>query len=115
MKTIVENNRLIADFMGYETYEHTNSIAINIGEGNEFNSEVFGHIHTKFHESWEWLMSVVEKIENIQFNVEQSGGSCTIHPCVLKEPVFETYSTNRLEATYQAVIQFIEWYNEHKN
>lgn len=57
-----ENNKLIAEFMGYETYEHTNSIAIRINEDNEFNSLDFGHIHTKFHTSWDWLMPVVFKI-----------------------------------------------------
>ena len=112
MKTTEENNRLIAEFMGLVESSIPNKF------WTEKTKEGFGvgkFVDLNYHTSWEWLMSVVEKIENIQFNVEQSGGSCTIHPCVLKEPVFETYSTNRLEATYQAVIQFIEWYNENKN
>ncbi len=72
----------------------------------------------KFHTSWEWLMPVVEKIEN--FHPYQDfiiGGNRAILESY--SSVEELYSgifdgDSKIEATYKAVIAFIGWYNKQK-
>jgi len=104
-----EENKLIAEFMGYKTYEHTNSIAIRLLEENEFNSIDIGHIHTKFHASWDWLMPVVEKIEQTNEGVTLviiEDERCHID----NQKGFEIDSVGhtKIEAVYNAVIKFIK-------
>ena len=106
---------MIAEFMGYETYEHTNSISIRITEGNEFNSSDIGHVHTKFHTSWDWLMPVIEKIENIGFSVKIQRLKTSIHPLVEDKELFGFVCgdvSKKLEITYDTIVQFIEFYNQ---
>jgi len=110
-----ENNKLIAEFMGYET----------VGDGyiipyDDTDNDYYLPEHLKFHSSWEWLMPVVEKIENTSvdnkdnsdsfFNVvieafecDINGGGNTIH----------ANGHTKKEATYKAVVEFIKWYNEN--
>jgi hypothetical protein len=105
-----EENKLIAEFMGYKTYEHTNSIAIRLLEENEFNSIDIGHIHTKFHTSWDWLMPVVEKIESLNFSIEMNKQEEGDYQCLIikKDILVQTFSNNKIEAVYNAVIKFIK-------
>ena len=54
----MDNNKLIAEFMGLETpdgcyFEHLTK---------EGNRELTHHILLQYHTEWNWLMSVVEKI-----------------------------------------------------
>tara|TARA_R110002050_G_scaffold237499_1_gene373437 strand:- start:63 stop:359 length:297 start_codon:yes stop_codon:yes gene_type:complete len=60
-----ENNKLIAEFMGWDIQNQT-TIPTNIHLSNlEFdNGEV---MELKYHTSWDWLMPVLKKI-NIQLN-----------------------------------------------
>ena len=56
----MNNNKLIAEFMGLETpdgcyFEHLTK---------EGNRELTHHILLQYHTSWDWLMPVVDKIEN---------------------------------------------------
>jgi hypothetical protein len=47
-----DNNKLIAEFMGGEKPERTSDLRHFIEE------------HHNYHTSWDWLMPVIEKIEN---------------------------------------------------
>ena len=104
-----EENKLIAEFMGYETYEHTNSIAIRLLEENEFNSIDIGHVHTKFHTSWDWLMPVVEKVEGLNFSIEMNKQEEGDYQCLIikKDILVQTFSNNKIESVYNALINFI--------
>ena len=57
----------------------------------------------KYHTSWNALMPVVHKIEDT----------------LSKAPIFgyndDGFSSNNFEVKYQAVLDFIEWYNENNN
>jgi hypothetical protein len=97
-----ENNKLIAEFMGYETYDHTDSIAIRLSNGNEFNSEAIGHIHVKFHTSWDWLMPVVGEIDHLEYESERL------------DKIEMAIKTRQINAVHKAVVEFIKWYNENK-
>lgn len=72
----------------------------------------------KYDSSWDWLMPVVEKINGMYHRITIEGNEeedrCTVL-CYddngkLDNEVYEC-GLNLLEATYKAVIKFIEWYN----
>ncbi len=83
----MNNNKLIAEFMGWDIKLPT-TIPTNLHLSNlELdNKEIFD---LKFHTSWDWLMPVVEKIYSIDADVD----------------FFKNIS---LEDTYKAVVQFIK-------
>lgn len=75
----------------------------------------------KYHKSWDWLMPVVEKIESIIFN-EDNSFNVTIgstNYCVIQDSHGEVYDStedskeSKLLTTYSAVVEFTEWYNEN--
>lgn len=105
-ETIIKNNKLIAEFMGYNVY-HTPSGTMFIGHRDDFHHENFGCTKTelnkmfkdghlqawythqgsiKFDSSWDWLMDVVSKIETINLGAPSlmcvrvciKGNSCRI-------------------------------------
>ena len=70
-----------------------------------------------YHTSWDWLMPVVEKINTLfggEMNTLIMSNACKIYsdnPSIYNS-IVDANST--IEATYQAVCKFIEWYNENK-
>ena len=81
----MKDNKLIAEFMGVgEHYEAQSS--------NMFN---------QYHTEWNWLMRVVEKIEDYLYdNVGKVGY------------FDECLSSNNLDVRYKAVVEFIKQYND---
>lgn len=73
---------------------------------------------THWHKSWDWLMPVVEKIETmdgIRFIIEKN----RVLVCAISGDEYywnsgTTYDT-KLQTTYNAVVEFIKWYNENKS
>lgn len=102
---IIVNNKLIAEFM--------DSITLD-GNGNskeDINS-------FKYHKSWDWLMPVVDKIENLgNCQIDISFEWCRI---CYKGGLFEIDTRNhikantKIEAVYFACIEFIKWYNDEQ-
>ena len=127
MKT-TENNRLIALFMGSEE-DHNGEFDLfgTSSLGNVFqdveadNSDAkhfFSPEEMKFHNNWDWLMPVVEKIETI-FNgdipiVSISQESCEIEFYDYQRDDQPTYFAHggKLKSTLDCVVSFIEWYNQ---
>lgn len=107
MKT-EETNKLIAEFL-QPTTKHDNFYFPQFKEpyifqGNlEGYSEVFRTEDLKFHNDWNWLMEVVEKC----FKIEANYG---LHKNIEDALIFN--SENRIQDVYNAVVQFIEVYNE---
>ena len=111
MKTTEENNKLIAKFMGAVFHKHIN-------EWYDWDGLYMGE-SLRFDTSWDWLMPVVEKIENIQddvennsirahkFDVEIRQHCCTIHGTEIEV----TEMGSKILCVYYAVVEFIEWYN----
>lgn len=83
------SNKLIAEFMGYESYEYR-GYTMFVFEENNHRTDVDLHYHT----SWNWLMPVVEEIDHLQFEevVEIETG----------------LKMRSLSATYNAVVEFIK-------
>lgn len=122
MKTKIElsDNELIAQFMGVTPTEKT---YLNLGTW----------YNMKFNTSWDWLMPVVEKIAKYYYQGYQTnngykniteydyayprtfgmlnGGSGKFMVRINRMTLHEDESL--IKATYEAVIEFIKWYNEN--
>lgn len=102
-----QNNKLIAEFMGYNLEIVNNEFYFTHDDMLESLSDEELHFDT----DWNWLMEVVEKIENLGFDVVINYNICTI---TNGENEFRHEVGQKIYATYQAVIEFINWYNEKK-
>jgi hypothetical protein len=115
MKTIEEKNRMIAEFMGF-IKDDENLYLINdyrLRSESEYQATYVSEM--KFHISWDWLMPVVEKIENIGFSVKIQRLKTSIHPLVEDKELFGFVCgdvSKKLEITYDTIVQFIEFYNQ---
>lgn len=96
-----ENNKLIAEFMGWDVKNPT-TIPTNLHLSNlELdNGEV---MELKFHEERRWLMPVSQKIDKYF-------GSCLY----LKAYLDDCLLSNDIDVRYQAVVEFIKAYNKNK-
>lgn len=109
MKT-TENNKLIAEFMGFiECNESTYQCCF--GKINR----VLPPQYMEFHTDWNWLMQVVEKIESLGFIFKLTTGSSTF---LKKDEVLiwndGFIGDSKIQATYNACVEFIKWYNNGK-
>ena len=104
-KEIIERNVLIAEFMGIKDSENRYS--------HESSEYYFEACELLFHYSWDWLMSVVEKIESLGCIVEVSFSIATICRIysVRHRVNFTTENNISISAVYDAVIDYIKWYN----
>lgn len=115
-----ENNKIIAEFMGFDFSRFANDGIIEPQEDIFFtDSKTFTLEELKFHSDWNWLMEVVEKIEeieNIRFNVETSQDTCRIYDCENFEDIVNIeYADTKIQAVYQAVVAFINWHNQQNH
>lgn len=107
METL-ENNRLIAEFMGLGMQLHMVEHPIT----GEYTSDD----EMLYHTDWNWLMPVVEKIEALQdgeYTFEIEGCNATIHNTDYSHNSHVAHD-NKLDAVYSAVTEFIKWYNQNK-
>jgi hypothetical protein len=123
---IMDRNRIIAEFMGGLWNEHSKQWGI--GRAEYFDMQLnkktlknvvraeqhFSNEDLKYHESWNWLMPVVEKIESFDgLSVHIEGCFCAVNhikeEAIVQVPIC---TLSKIEATFETVIKFIEWYNE---
>ena len=116
---VIKGNKLIAEFMGWsqqlDVEKRWYGAWFDQHKVRKAWSEFQGHEPLLFNESWDWLMPVVEKIEN--FN-----DGCTL--CIIEDERchintqtnFEVDSVGytKIEAVYNAIIEFIKWYNQQE-
>ena len=64
----------------------------------------------KFDTSWDWLMSVVEKCEDMGYYFEISGNAVQVtRPSEFgSEVIYLNHAETKIQAAYEAVIWFIE-------
>ena len=130
MKNIVENNKLIAEFMGvFDKILSTGNIhswsdAPFYYTTEDTKEKVIENIskYSKYNKDWSWLMRVVEKIESIedgiyQVDILQEGCKILKRCCLLidKRVGKLESGTTKIESVYLARVEFIEWYNENKS
>jgi hypothetical protein len=110
-----ENNKLIAEFMGYKLFggnkycidAHPQKRFVHKGLLNE--SVDFTPEQMQFHTSWEWLMPVVRKIVELSCNDNDDAFLSNEYTNIL-----EIIPLAIREDSYKVVVEFIKWYNENK-
>ena len=128
MENIIENNKIIAEFMGVfdkilsTGNMHSWSDAPFYYTTEDTREKVIKNIsrYSKYSKDWNWLMEVVEKIESFVFD-DNNSFNVTIgatNYCVIQDSNGEIYENiedseeTKLLTVYKAVIKFIKWYNK---
>jgi len=86
-----ENNKLIAEFMGKEIYQH--------------------YHESNYHSSWDWLMPVIRKINEVSEYNDYCKDRLHLQR-VLDECINE--NTVGIDEVCKAVVEFINQYNKNK-
>jgi hypothetical protein len=118
---INKNNELIAKFIGCEIKSYPTSIKSPFHGKDIWWSPPSSDSKTRtffcevgkeyFHDSWDWLMPVVEKISSICDEEFDEYGYYEEH----KETIISSLSLiNGITPVYESVISFIKWYNKQK-
>lgn len=117
---IVKNNRIIADFMGGLTSDKSSIVSgyQNIwlpihGICNWTNVENGNGKTLHYHDSWDWLIPVVDKIQR----TNKADIEIKMKGLVLISYNKETkkyYNSTLIENLYEVCVDFINWYNENK-
>ena len=99
----LENNKLIAEFMGM--YKENNTLILPLGK-DEYFIDLSDEDTFKFSTDWNWLMGVVEKIEGLKYFIQIDN----IGVIISKENENIVVSNNRSkrEAIYNACVEFIK-------
>ena len=113
----MENNKLIAEFMGYKVvYKPKIVNGENFFQYIDENSKYTYCISLlRYNDQWDWLMSVVERIENFGYEFIIVESRCyvkhnTDHSI---EELFHIETIgSKIDTTYKAVLKFINNYNK---
>jgi len=120
---IIEGNKLIAKFIGFYFRNESTCQPIH-GWITGLSTMTYNpDFYLKFHSSWDWLMPVVEKINNMNasISINPANVSITTHVIghILQDDSYHKYyffkpsgdNYTPIEATWNAVVDFIKWYN----
>ena len=104
----MEENKLIAEFMG----------CIESSIPNEYwtlkSTEGFGMgqmVELKYDTDWNWLMTVVEKIESLNYSLEINKQEELDYQCLITKGnniVIQNFNQIKIDAVYQAVVEFVK-------
>ena len=102
-----ENNKIIAEFMKWDILNDMTYSKATKGKWIELDK-------LKFHSNWNWLMEVVEKIESLNYSIEINKQEENDYQCLVvqKDIKVQTFSKIKIEAVYNACVEFIKFYNE---
>lgn len=108
-----ENNKIIAEFMGYEIQKDPTERFF--GRYKQPLGAWTKEIDLSFHHDWSWLMEVVEKIESLNFDFAIYTGSAISIINTKDFPfdeIINLVASSKIQAVYNACVEFIKWYNE---
>jgi hypothetical protein len=96
---IDQSNLMIAQFMGDKEYIHKTHFSDWMRE----EAELIGVEDLRFHESWDWLMPVIQKISNL-YEVFTKGFAKYL-------PInHDLVAHNGIEPVYKKVVEFLQWH-----
>lgn len=111
-----EGNKLIAEFDGgvYDEYPDGHFP----GEyGYKFGKDEWWNVNAlQYDSSWDWLMPVVERVEKTNM-ISIWSRCCDVSAegrIMTYPPMNQTVGGTKIEATYKAVVEFLEWYNSQE-
>ena len=97
------DNKLIAKFMGWTPCDsNDNTMYANPQD----KSDAWSTDEMRFHESWDWLMPVVQKIESLGYVFTIQGGKAEYGEMISETRCF--IAEDKLSSTYKAVVEFIK-------
>lgn len=119
---IIKGNKLIADFMNVKIGEDLYSWRPGC-------TEPLQEKHLNYHSSWDWLMSVFERIQyindnnseffeeyyNIDFKIDLLNG---VDFKVDKKRIFMQTALGPgqlIEALWEGILEFIKWFNQNND
>ena len=116
-KPIHNENLKIALFMGAtideeylnkdQTIDH---YLLDMGKDRIQNERYWFSDTLKYHEDWNWIISVVGKCEELGADITMEERYCYINGKIFTDPV----NTNKLLNVYYGIINFINKYNGRK-
>ncbi len=113
---IIKNNKLLAEFMGFKLQQNPNErwFGQYFTNPNDVWANRIEFLH--FDTDWNWLMAVVEKIENYNefTNVLFAPQGCAIDVYIENGFAFSNDCNTKIEAVYNACVAFVQWYNSSK-
>ena len=137
MRNITKNNKMIAEFMGGKLSAHSQNLinmpqtigeakihCVKGSEGLPNGTYSLCYLHElKYHSSWDWLMPVVEKINNTtdefgnEMNFQIGNGFVWVDQPIGDRIYFSGNEIDHkkepmIDKVYKAVVEFIQWYNQ---
>ena len=115
----MKENKLIAEFMGYKFYnnlpQQRNGYQLPKDKGTAIYL-AYSTSELQYHTSWDWLMPVVESIECLgyEFFIVEDRVKVSHNTDHSIETIIDLTSRSKLNATYNAVVEFINEYNKNK-
>lgn len=104
----MKDNKLIAVFMGMKPLNNDSSVLVfSTDRGND----IVSIDNLEYQKDWNLLMEVVEKINNLNNVVEIKENYVRIVNNQKIEVLVEVVSGSMIEATYEAVIEYIKLKN----
>ena len=105
---ILEGSKLCAEFL---------DLILWTGFGSKKNqyvkkipnekTEVFENV--LFHSDWNWLMKIVDKIEELDYTTKIIDNGM----CINGKVVIERWGKSKKEGVFITCLEFIKWYNEN--
>jgi len=126
-KQIKEGNRLITQFMDWELIQTKDELkawvfkhketgnAILLDDRNPYDKKFWNKDSVlEFDKSWNDLMTVVVKIEEMDYGIKMCRKVVEVYVDSTKEVILKTKELSRFESLFKAVVEFINWYNANK-
>lgn len=107
-------NRVIAEFMGGKP-----DIINHARDRMRFEYPINGQYsftkkELKYNSDHNWLISVVEKAEVMDYGFKMCRKRVDVYIDSTKETIINVKLNSRIESLHRAVYEFILWYNKHK-
>lgn len=120
---ILEGNKLIAEFMGLKNKCKTEHPHV-FPDGVWIHENGNGGATIHYDSSWDWLMPVIDKINDMgkeyHFAIFKTYYSMSVEKSnkVYKDFSFAhseiKYKGKEIEGAYKLVVKFVQWYNQNK-
>jgi hypothetical protein len=113
-----ENNKLIAEFLGFQLQTDPNKRWYNQYFVKDTLEKPYSNrieiLH--FDTDWNWLIVAVEKIESMNYYVDIMNKAVSINndEYMIVDLSGKDFNT-KIEAVYTAVVEFIKFYNQTQN